>query len=127
MSLDYPCTKCSESLASVPGLSRMCHLEKQKTLKGHCLPTNHQNGGVKSLNSTTVQSFVHVSIQIIELQEHACPILMYGPKLFLWFSKKGDIYILLCLFSAYHQTLSSDQVSGIDLFWLVNSTRRRRR
>ena len=28
------------------------------------------------------------------IQEHACPILMYGPKLFfLWFSKKGDVYI----------------------------------
>ena len=47
--------------------------------KVHCLPTNHENSGVKSLNSTTVQRFVHVSIQ---LQEHASPILMYRPKLF---------------------------------------------
>ena len=58
--------------------------------EGHCLPTNYQNSGVKSLNSTSVQSFVHVSTQVIELQEHACPILMYGPKLFL---KNGDVYI----------------------------------
>ena len=30
--------------------------------------------------------------QVIELQELACHIVMYGPKLFLWFSKKGDVY-----------------------------------
>ena len=30
--------------------------------------------GVKSINSTSVQRFVHVSTQVIEL---ACPILMY--------------------------------------------------
>ena len=60
----------------------------------HCLPTNYQNSGVKSLNSTSVQSFVHVITQVIELQEHACPILMYGPKLFFCgFPKKGDVYI----------------------------------
>ena len=28
-----------------------------------------------------VYSFVHVCIQVIELQELACPIVMYGPKL----------------------------------------------
>ena len=58
------------------------------------------------LNSTSVQSLVHVSIQV-ELQEHIlCPILMYGLKFFL---PKKDMFtqILLCLYSGYHQTLSS--------------------
>ena len=32
--------------------------------EGHCLPTNYQNNGVKSLTSTSVQRFVHVSIQV---------------------------------------------------------------
>ena len=61
--------------------------------KGHCLPTNYQNSGVKSLNTTSVQSFVHVSIQIIELQEYACPILKYGPELFFVVFQNGDVYI----------------------------------
>ena len=47
---------------------------------------------VNSFNSACVQSLVHVSIQVIELQKHACPILMYGPKMFLRVSKKGDVY-----------------------------------
>ena len=38
--------------------------------------------GAESLNSTCLQSFVHVYIQVIELQELACHIVMYGPKLF---------------------------------------------
>ena len=32
---------------------------------------------------------MHLCIQIIELQELACRIVMYGPK---WFSKNGDVY-----------------------------------
>ena len=61
--------------------------------------------GAESLNSTCLQSFVHVCIQVIELQELACCIVMYGPKLFF---ENGDIYtnFTLCLFSACHQTLS---------------------
>ena len=61
--------------------------------EGHCLPTNYQNSGVKSLNSTSVRSFVHVSTRVIELQEHACPTLKYGPKMFCGFPKKRDVYI----------------------------------
>ena len=38
--------------------------------------------GAESLNSTCLQSFVHVYIQVIELQELARRIVMYGPKLF---------------------------------------------
>ena len=34
---------------------------------------------------------MHVYIQVIELQELACRIVMYGPKFFLWFSEKGDV------------------------------------
>ena len=43
--------------------------------------TNKKIGG-KSLNSTCLQTFVHVCIQVIELQELACRIVMHGPKLF---------------------------------------------
>ena len=68
--------------------------------------------GVKSLNSTSLQSFVRESVQVTELQEHARPISMYGPNLYLWFSKKGDVYILW-LFSASHQFLLPYQVSCI--------------
>ena len=50
-------------------------------LKGYCLHIID--------NSTCLQSFVHVCIQVVELQEHACPILMYGPKLFVFFKKGG--------------------------------------
>ena len=78
--------------------------------EGHCLPTNYQNSGVKSLNSTSVQSFVHVSTQVIELQELACPILMYGPKLFfVVFQKRRCLhkcYYAYCLriIKVYHLT-----------------------
>ena len=37
--------------------------------KGHCLPTNYQNVDVESLNFTSVQSLVDVSI---ELQKCLC-------------------------------------------------------
>ena len=53
--------------------------------KGHCLS---QNNGVESLDSTSV----HVSIQVIELQNYACLTLMYGTKLILWFYKNGGVY-----------------------------------
>ena len=76
--------------------------------EGHCLPTNDQNSGVKSLNSTSVQSFVHVSTQVIELQELACPILMYGPKFFVVFQKRclHKFYYAYCLriIKVYHLT-----------------------
>ena len=90
--------------------------------KRHCLPTNYQNIGVNSLNATCVQRFVHVSNEVIDLHKH---IVMYGPKLFFT-QKRMFTQILLCLFSAHHQTLSPPhQVSGVGLSWLVrfaNST-----
>ena len=50
------------------------------------------------------QSFVHVCIQVIELQELTCRIV---PKFFGGFPKKEMFtQIFLCLFSACHQTLS---------------------
>ena len=49
--------------------------------KGHCL-LNYDKIGAKSLYSTCLQSFVYVCIQVIELQELAYRIVMYGPKLF---------------------------------------------
>ena len=44
------------------------------------MSTNYQGVGVKSLNYTSLQCFVHASIQVIEVHEHACPILMCGSK-----------------------------------------------
>ena len=35
-----------------------------------------------SLKPTCLSSFMHPSLQVRELHKHACPILMYGPKLF---------------------------------------------
>ena len=46
--------------------------------QGHC----YYKIGAESLNSTCLQSFVHVCIQVIELHELACCIVMYGSKLF---------------------------------------------
>ena len=43
---------------------------------------NYYKIGAESLNSTRLHSLVHVCIQVIELQELACRIVMYGPKLF---------------------------------------------
>ena len=92
--------------------------------KGHCL-SNDQSIGVES---TSVQNLVHVSIQVIELQKHACPILMYGPKLFYVFPKKEMFtQILLCIVSLHHQSLSPRQVLGVGLVRFANSTGRRRR
>ena len=47
--------------------------------KGHCLPINYHKTGV---NTTSLPSFVHVAkyIQNSELNEHACPIVMYGTE-----------------------------------------------
>ena len=47
------------------------------------LPRSYQNVGVISLNPTCLPSFMYSSLQIRELHKHACPILMYGPKLFI--------------------------------------------
>ena len=46
--------------------------------------------GAESLNSTCLQSFVHVCIQLIELQELACRIVMYvwAEVVFCVFPKK---------------------------------------
>ena len=51
---------------------------------------NYHKIGAESLNFTCLQSFVHVCIQVIELQELARSVVMYGPKLL--FAKKGDVY-----------------------------------
>ena len=74
--------------------------------EGHCLPTNYQNSGVKSLNSTSVQRFVHVSIQVIELQEHTCPN-VWAEVVFCGFPKKvHKFYYAYCLriIKVYHLT-----------------------
>ena len=66
--------------------------------------------GAESLNSTCLQSFVHVCIQVIELQELACCIVMYGPKLFFAvFQKrrclhKFDYAYFLRVIKLYHLT-----------------------
>ena len=49
--------------------------------------------GVKLFNRTCLQSCMRVSIPVIELQEYACPILMYRLKLFFCgFPKKVEVY-----------------------------------
>ena len=50
---------------------------------------------------------MHVCIQVIELQELACRIVMYGPKLF--FSKKGDVYtnFTMSIFCASPNSITS--------------------
>ena len=58
---------------------------------------NYYKIGAESLNSTCLQSFVHVCIQVIELQELACRIVMYGPKLFFVVFQKGR-----CLHKFYY-------------------------
>ena len=96
----------SGPLASFPGLSREGEgkawglLWLQEHASSHCsllwytkgivYQQNYYKIGAESLNSTCLQSFVHVCIQVIELQEFACHIVMYGPKLFF---EKGDVYI----------------------------------
>ena len=51
--------------------------------KGCCLPTSYQNVGVVSVYPTCVLSFMHPSTLVRELHQLACPIVMYGPKLFI--------------------------------------------
>ena len=65
--------------------------------KGIVYQQNYYKIGAKSLNSTSLQSFVRVCIQVIELHELACRIIMYGRSCFLRFSKKGDVYTNLTM------------------------------
>ena len=51
--------------------------------KGYCLPTSCQNVGVIFVFPTCLPSFMHPSISVRELHKLACPIVMYGPKLFI--------------------------------------------
>ena len=51
--------------------------------KGYCLPTSYQNIGVVSVYPTCLPSFMHPSSLVRELHKLACPIVMYGPKLFI--------------------------------------------
>ena len=51
--------------------------------KGYCLPTSYQNVGVVSIFPTCLPSFMHLSILVRELHKLACPIVMYGPKMFI--------------------------------------------
>ena len=90
------------------------HSELQEQSSSHCSLlwytkgiVYQQNIGAESLNTTCLQSFVHVCIQVIELQELACRIVMYGPELFFVVFQKKEMFtqILLRLFSACHQTL----------------------
>ena len=57
---------------------------------------NQQRIGAESLNSTCLQSFVQICIQIIELQELAI-VIMYGPKLFFVVFQKRR-----CLHKSYY-------------------------
>ena len=60
--------------------------------KGIVYQQNYHMIGAEPLKSTCLQSFVHVCIQVIELQELACRIVMIGRScFFLWFYKKGDV------------------------------------
>ena len=54
----------------------------------YCLVTSYQSIGVRSLNPTCLSRFIHPSIQIRELHIHACPIVMYGLKLFIMVFQK---------------------------------------
>ena len=51
--------------------------------KGYCLRTSYQNVGVVSIFPTCLQSFMHPSILVRELHKLTCPIVMYGPNLFI--------------------------------------------
>ena len=94
----------------------------------YCLPTSYQNVGVISLIPTCLPSFMQPSILVRELHKFACPIVMYGPKVFIGFPKsKVFTKTLICLFPARHQSLYLYQVSNVGVLRLVrfaNSTRR---
>ena len=97
--------------------------------KGHCKLSQCWCWIIEHL-PLYIQSLVPVNIHVIELNEHAWPILMYGPKLFfVIFQKRRCLHkFLLYVFSVCHQTLSSYQVSSFSAFRLVNfvsSIRRR--
>ena len=105
----YCCNKYSLSIS-----------ELQEHASSHCTllwytkrivyQQNYYKIGAESLNSTCLQSFVHVYIQIIELQELACRIVMYGPKLFfVVFQKRRCLHkvhyaYFLCVTKLYHLT-----------------------
>ena len=96
--------------------------------KGYCLPASSQNVGVVSLIPiyTCSPSFIHPSILVREL---ACPIVMYGPKLFIVVFKVFT-KTLICLFPVRYQSLYFYLVSYVGVLRLVrfaNSFRRRRR
>ena len=75
--------------------------------KGYCLPTSYQNVGVVSVIPTCLPSFMHPSILVIELHKLACPIVMYGPKLFIVVFQK-----LRCLPKLYYAySLSPKSIS----------------
>ena len=93
----YCCTKCLYQ-------SSISELQEQASsyfllwyTSGIVYQQNYHKIGAKSLNSTCLQSVVHVCVQVNELQELARPIVMYGPKFFLWFSKKGDVYTIFTI------------------------------
>ena len=60
--------------------------------EGELCTNTLSNVAVKLLNLTSLQTFVHVPIQVIKLQEHACRILMYGPKSVFVVFQKRDAY-----------------------------------
>ena len=51
--------------------------------KGYCLLASYQTISVISVFPTCLPSFMHPSILVRELHKLACPIVMYGPKLFI--------------------------------------------
>ena len=51
--------------------------------KGYSLQTSYRNVGVVSVFPTCLPSFIHLRILVRELHKLACPIVMYGPKLFI--------------------------------------------
>ena len=53
---------------------------------------NYHKIGAESLNSTCLQRFVHVCTPVIESQELACCIVMYGPKFFVVFQKRRCLH-----------------------------------
>ena len=90
--------------------------------------TSYQNIGVISLNPVCLPSFIHPSIQVRELHDHACLNLMY--LFIVVFQKVRCFYTFICLlFPVRHQTQYLYQVSYVGVLRLVqfvNSTRRRR-
>ena len=65
--------------------------------KGCCLPTSYQNVCVVSVFPTCLPSFIYPSILLIEFHKLACPIVMYGPKLFIVVFQKLKCLPILCV------------------------------